>query len=844
MKVSLNSIKGLNTRYSTSGDITAIGIDKLIDKIGSQLGGIEAVQNIGDKYKGIVNVKVVSLTKHPDADKLNICKVDDNRITQDVERDEDGLVQVVCGAPNVRSGMMAVWLPPSTIVPETQDKEPLTITVREIRGVKSFGMLASPKELSIGDSHEGLLILSDDLKPGGDFAQDLELKDDNILDLENKMFTHRPDCFGFLGIARELAGIQGMPYKSPEWFKPKPELPEVEADLPLEVINELPSLVPRFVAITISDVKVTSSPAWLQVELAKVGMRSINNIVDLTNFLMLETAQPLHAYDYDKVKALCSSNVQLVIRNPKPDEKISLLNGKTIAPRPEAIMIATDRQAIGIGGVMGGSETEVDEHTKNIIIECANFDMYSIRRTSMEHGLFTDAVTRFTKGQSPLQNLAVMAKIVDEIKKVAEGKVACQVIDNNHIDEATLARNSIHPPIKVTSSFINDRLGITLPAENIQKLLENVEFEVDVNGEELEFKAPFWRTDIELREDIVEEVGRLYGYDELPLKLPVRDLAPVNKDKLLSSKAAIRNALSAAGANEVLTYSFIHGDLLSRVGQDSEKAFKVANALSPDLQYYRLSLMPSLLEKVQPNIKAGYDKFALFEIGKAHNVDQKDKEGVPKEFELIALVIAFADKLKTPGSAFYEAKKYLVTMCKGHELEFIAPDEEALKLDLTKPYEVNRSALVRIKDNGEALGMIGEFKATVARSLKLPKFCAGFELDTELLASVLSDEAAYKALPRFPKVIQDISLKVSIETPYARLKDLLAEELNKLKPASSLVDIHDLDVYQSQEDDQHKNITYRVTLASYDRTLTDTEVNDLLDQVAAILKDKLGAIRL
>ncbi len=301
----------------------------------------------------------------------------------------------------------------------------------------------------------------------------------------------------------------------------------------------------------------------------------------------------------------------IVIRKPNKDEKLKLLNGKEIEPRKEAIMIATDKQLIGVGGVMGGSDTEVDENTKNIILECASFDMYSIRRTSMEHGLFTDAVTRFTKGQSSLQCGVVLAKIVDEIHQYADGKVASKMIDD---------KRNVKPldPVKVNAHFINQRLGVDLSAADIKKLLENVEFKVDANNDELTISAPFWRTDIEIPEDIVEEVGRLYGYDKLPLDLPKRDLTPAAKDPSLALKSQIRAKLSKSGANEVLTYSFVHGDLLDKVGQDKKNAFQVANALSPDLQYYRLSLAPSLLEKVHPNIKAGYDEFALFELGKAH----------------------------------------------------------------------------------------------------------------------------------------------------------------------------------------------------------------------------------
>ena len=234
----------------------------------------------------------------------------------------------------------------------------------------------------------------------------------------------------------------------------------------------------------------------VQVELTKIGQKSINNIVDYTNFFMLQTGQPLHAYDYDKVKALSGeTSPAIVVRNPRSNEKVKLLNGKEIQPGPEAIMIATDKQLIGLGGVMGGSETEVDNSTKNIIIEVATFDMYSIRRASMAHGLFTDAVTRFNKGQSPLQNLATLNKIVTEITEAGAGAIASKIFDNSNIDQAAVERNSLHFPVTISTDFINDRLGLKLSADDMKSLLENVEFAVELKGDELKVTAPFWRTD-------------------------------------------------------------------------------------------------------------------------------------------------------------------------------------------------------------------------------------------------------------------------------------------------------------------------------------------------------------
>ncbi len=837
MKFSVNTLHSTIQRYDSADDIAPTGIEELIEKIGAQLGAVDEVTSLGDKYQAVMVVKVVSCEKHPNADKLKVCLIDDGGVFKDVARNEQQLIQVVCGAPNVQAGMLAAWVPPGATVPSTYDKEPFVLDARDIRGQVSNGMLASPKELGLGDSHAGILQIDDQsVQPGTLFSKAYGLNKDYLIEIENKMFTHRPDLFGFLGVARELAGIQGLAFKSPEWYGLNPTFPAVETEeLKLEIKNEIPELVPRFVAITMRDVQVGPSPVWLQVELAKIGIKSINNLVDYSNWYMLETGQPIHIYDYDKVKDQSAGDAAtIVVRHPRLGEKIKLLNGKEIEPRAEAMMVATDQKLICVGGAMGGSDTEVDSNTTNIIIEAASWDMYEMRRTSMAHGLFTDAVTRFTKGQSPLQNVAVLAKIANQIGQHAGGKIAGSLIDDNHLDAAMVKRGSVHPAVTVTTSFINERLGLQLTTADMKTLLENVEFKIDAQDDQLTVTAPFWRTDIELREDVVEEIGRLYGYHKLPLILPKRDLTPATKDPMFEVKAKIRAALSKAGANEVLSYSFVPASLLDKTGQDKTKAFQVANALSPDLQYYRLSLMPSLLEKVHPNIKAGYHEFALFELGKTHGLDQgNDTDGVPIEYEFTALVIAANDKLAKPGAAYYQARTYLTALARGGDLVFKPVGEAMRDYPVIQPYDLDRAALVSL--NGTFLGVIGEFKSSVARDLKLPKYAAGFEIDTTVLGPLLAGGPPYTPMSRFPKLTQDITLTVAASLSYKTLYDFASEQLDQLRPEDAIASLQPLDIYQKAADS--KNISLRLTITSYDRTLTDAEVQTLLDGIATAAKN-------
>lgn len=837
MKVSVNWIKEyLAFELPDTGE--------LVKKIGAQLGEVEGVEDWSEKYRGVIIVKIVSCEKHPNADRLHVCWIDDGGKAEGVERNADGHVQVVCGAPNVREGLTVAWLPPGSTVPESYDKDPFVLEARELRGVVSNGMLASPKELALSDSHDGILELDDERQAGEDFATAYGLND-QIIDIENKMFTHRPDCFGELGVAREVSGIFGQKFTSPTWYAQAEESgghTEEGERLPLSVENELPSLVPRFMAAPMSEVAVKPSPLWLQTKLARVGLRPINNVVDITNYLMVLTGQPLHAYDYDKVADLSEGDAAaLVVRNPRDSERLQLLNGKTIDPRSEAIMIATNKQAIGLGGVMGGGETEVDENTRRIIVEVATFDMYSIRRTAMTHGLFTDAVTRFNKGQSPLQNDKVMGEALRLFQELAGAKLAGEVIDNSQVAD----RAWVHPPVPVSTEFINTRLGLELSAGDMQTLLENVEFEVEIDGDKLTVTAPFWRTDIESREDVVEEVGRLYGFDHLPLVLPRRSIRPVAKDALLERKKAVRENLVKSGANELLTYSFVHGNLLDKVGQDKAHAFSLSNALSPDLQYYRLSLTPSLLEKVHPNIKAGYDEFALFELGKTHMLGEWDAhdQGVPNEDDHVALVVTGSDRLKVSGAPYYRARRYLAQLNNRLVDELVPMQEFDLSTDawgsqLVAPYDPKRSALI-IRE-GQIWGVVGEFKSSVMRDLKLPRYTAAFEVHLDALRT---NNADYRPLPRFPKITQDITLQVAGDTAYRTVYECITQTLVAQMNEQMTTSVEPLGAYQP-EAGAPKNLSFRISAANFEKTMREEELSQLLETIAAAARDKLHANRI
>ena len=829
MKVSLNLIKQLI-------NFELPPVDELVARVNQQLGGVEEVIDLKAKYGSARIVRVVECAKHPDADRLSVTKIDDGGAVADVPRDEGGLVQVVCGAPNVHADMWAIWLPPKSTVPASfDDDKPFVLDARPLRGVLSQGMLAAADELAIGTDHEGIIEIHEhdvpagvELRAGASFAKTFGL-DDYVLDIENKMFTHRPDCFGQLGVAREIAGIFHQQFTSPAWYNVIQDFAG-GGGLELEIFNEATEVVPVFSAVAIKNIEVRPSPLWLQCQLVAMGGKPINNIVDATNYMMLMTAQPTHAYDYDKLRGST-----LGARMARDGEKVSLLSGKEYELTVDDIVIADGEGVIGLAGIMGGADTEVSNDTKNIVLECANFDMYALRRTAMRHGIFTDALTRFNKGQSPAQTDPVLKQLMSMVG----GVQASKVFDTSSYDKCIMP-DGVHcvDSQGVSNEFINERLGTNFSNDEIADILRCTEFMVEVDESGCEIYSPFWRTDIELPEDIVEEVGRLYGFGKLPRQLPRRSIKPAPKNVCRELKNAVRRSLSRAGANEVLTYSFVHERILKNAEQDVSQAYKLSNALSPDLQYYRLTVLPSLLDKVHANIKAGHDEFALFEMGRGHSkMHGLGEDGLPEASQFTDIV--YTAKKPGAGAPFYKIRHLVERLVHnlGAELVF-KPIEEELNFPVAAPFDQSRSALIETTD-GMFIGIVGELKQSVIKSFKLPTYVAAASLDMAGLETVYAKrDSHYQPLSRYPSTSRDISLKLPTTIRYQQLLQTLDEAV---RDVGMEVRIEPLTIYQSEHEAAQKTMTWRLTFTSLARTLVDNDITPVMQRIEQTTKDRWGA---
>jgi phenylalanyl-tRNA synthetase beta chain len=812
-----------------------IPVDELVKIIGARLVEVEGVINLGEKYKDALVVKIIEAKKMEGSDHLNVTTIDDGGKTENIERDANGYIQVVCGAPNVRAEGLVVWLPPNSVVPETFGRpEPFVLGTRKLLGVISNGMIASARELDLYDEHVGILEIEDNIKPGTTFATAYEL-DDYLLDIENKSLTHRPDCFGIVGFAREVAAILGKTFHTPDWLanlSPDFGAPESnKVDITVKIDN--PELSSRYMAIVMSEAAGNKkSPTIIQTYLARVGVRPISAVVDVTNYLMMLTGQPLHAFDYDKLVAVGGGSADIHVRSGRVGEELELLDGKTIKISTEDIVISAGETAVALAGAMGGANTEIDDNTKNIVIESATFNLYNLRATQMRHGIFSEAITRFTKGQPADLTAPVLSEANRLMTQWAGAKIVSSVAD-------TYPGKTETQTIHISQTQINDTLGSSLDMKQITDTLMNAEFSVDIDAPyTVLVKAPYWRADIHIPEDIIEEIGRLNGFDSIEPTLPKREFNAVKLSDFDIFRNTLRKIMERAGANEVLSYSFVHGNVLEKASQDINNSYKLVNSISPDLQYYRQTLTPSLLDLVHPNIKQGFDNFALFEINKTHSKsDGTNDEKVPVESEMVALV--FAGNVLKKSAAYYQAKRILDYICEflGVEVKYETL-ENNYNNPISQPYEYRRSAKIIDTASGRFMGIVGEYKKSVGKGFKLPALVAGFEFNSVALFDIYKKlKPNYKPLSRYPSSERDVCFQVDENTTYNQIIDSATAAVQPEKYDAVITPV---DIYKP-DSSKTKNITIRIKLTANDHTLTGEEVNSYVESISNSVIEKAHA---
>ncbi len=780
MKVSLNWL-------SEYVDLKGISLQEIVDKL--TLSGLE-IEDIIEPGKDLNGFKVGFVKEkkqHPNADRLSLCVVDDG------EQD----YSVICGAPNVEAGQKIAFAAPGCIIPQSGTK----LKTATIRGVKSNGMICSEKELGIGDAHEGIIVLDPSLEAGTPLAEALNLND-AFLDIS--VTPNRADALSHVGIARDLAAIFNLNLKLPE-FELNESGPDSSGHASVEILNETDC--PRYIAIVIKGVTITESPGWLKEKLLSVGLRPINNVVDVTNFVLYELGQPLHAFD---LKFLEGNKI--VVKSAGKIDKFVTLDSKVRNLRPEDLLICDAGKPVAIAGVMGGENSEVTAETKDLLIESAYFNPSSIRKTSKNLGLSTDASYRFERGCDPEITLFAAQRAAALITSLAGGEVSKGAID---IYPNPISRKSI----KLRPSRINFILGFNIKKEEVIRILSKLEFSVDNTSEDLlTVEVPLFRHDLEREIDLIEEVARIFGYDKIP---SAEKISITLDEKIDQSKFndKLRYSLKALNFNEIITNSLLNEETAEKFG----KSIKVLNPQSLEMSNSRTSLLPGALMTIARNFNLNERNLRLFEIG---NIFVKNTESDIKDFKdfsetehLLMIIAGNAESnewySKERGFDFFDIKGVLEEVLKEFPLDNVTDDsyyftaKDFFEFGLEKKYKK------------QVLISGGKLLRDIAGYFDLSEAIYYFDLNLSLLKEIPVKPSRFNELLRYPKVVRDMAFVVESNIGYEIIKKTIFEGSSKL-----LKNVKLFDIFESESLGSHKkSLAFQLEYFDDDRTLTEEEID-------------------
>ena len=748
--------------------------------------------------------QVLSVRAHPQADRLSLCLVSTG--SEELE--------VVCGAPNVAADQKVCFAKVGANLYDSHSGKQEALKAARIRGVVSQGMICSELELGLGEDHEGIIVLPDEAPVGLPLDQYLG---DTILDLE--LTPNRLDCLSILGVAHEVAALTGKMVREPDMSYPE-EGPPVDGQVSISIAD--PDLCHRYTATLIQGVQIGPSPYWLQERLTKAGLRPINNVVDATNYVMLEFNQPLHAFDFSRVQ-----QSTVVVRRARAAETLVTLDGVQRRLGPEVLVIADAQDAIGIGGVIGGAGSEIGSDTTAVLLESATFNGYNNRQTAQNLGLRTDATLRFEKGLRPELAPIALRRATRLIHQVAGGQIAQGIID-------VFPDGPSPQMVPLTQERLKKVLGMDIDGETVERVLTSLGCQCKQAGSgSLEVDIPYWRNDINIEDDLVEEVVRIIGYDSVPttmLSTPIPYRSPAPEADLRES---VKDALAGAGVQEVISYPLVSLDYLERVnGLDrSSPPLRIANPLSSGQEYLRPTLRASLLATLAANQGHSEGPFRLFEVG--HTFHSRLEE-LPDEQQMLALLVSgrrwepswLEDDSRVD---FFDAKGLVETVLERLGVAAVfEPDEDSF-------FQSGRCA--GIKAGNTSLGVIGEVHATVRARFDLNAHpVALVELDLEALNEVAqSTQRRFKTLSRYPAATRDLALLVPAGVAEGRVQDIIAG--HRLVERVELFDIYSGGNIPTGT----KSLAFHVYFQSHERTLTTEEVNRSLQGLLRTLERETGA---
>lgn len=786
---------------------------QIAESLTTKLAEVEQIIAIRREIDKIIVGEVLEVNKIEESKKLTYCKV---RVSDNTIND------IICGAPNVKKGLkVAVCMPGGRIYDAHDEGKTIEITQKTMFGITSNGMICSAKELGISNDHEGIMELEDQLVPGTTLDETLK---DFVYEIENKSLSHRPDCFSHEGIAREISAILNIPFKQDEINQPIVPTSELPFDLSVKVDNKD---CERFSLAILSDIKVNKSPLWLICLLTATGLRSVNNIVDAANYIMFDKGQPLHTYDYDKI-----TSKKLIVRYAKNGEKMKAIDGKEYKLEDDMMVISNGNQVDDIAGIMGGLSSEISFETKNILIEAANFNMYSVRRTSRKLGIRSEASTRFEKGQNPEKTENSIKQALNLILDLAEGEIAHELIDYypNPREQKV---------IELDLTLVKRILGIELPVREIIDYLERINCEIldpervpnitsiPESNLPISVKIPKFRGDLNIEQDLLEEIARLYGYDKLTPTLPERDLQAVIPNKGLQINRLIGEIMASEGFDEIYSYTFIGKQLLERLSLNSKDNVKLINPLSPELELLRTSLIPNLIDKALLNA-SNYDEFSIYEKGRViyKDIDPETKLNIQPE-NIAALSFSKEHKL-----LFYQIKTSLMSLAEGLNISFkFSKTIKGRFENLKNIFHPGRSAGIYLND--EIIGVISELHPKIKMDLNIKGNIAYWELDLSTISKHATFTKEYSPISIYQKVKRDLSFFIPDNAIYSDIEN----SINSLN-LEYLIGIEFKDMYKEEG---NKSITISLKFQSLEKTLTDTEINDQMDKIVKVLEEKIKA---
>jgi phenylalanyl-tRNA synthetase beta chain len=770
---------------------------------------VEALSDRYDYLNRVVIGRLVKIDPHPNADKLKLCRVDIG----------DRIITVVCGAPNVKYDMLVPCAMPGTCFPKG------TILEKSIiRGEASEGMICSEIELGLGANSDGIMELGPNHSVGFPLNKALGLSDPVF---EIDLTPNRPDCLSIIGTAREIAAFQKKKVTYPEICLP--ESFDDISDYTFITIMD-PELCPRYAASLVFDITVGRSPFWLQDRLVSVGLKPINNIVDITNFVMMESGQPLHAFDFDRL-----AEHRIVVRTAGEGESFVTLDGKERRLDPEMLMICDGEKPVALAGVMGGLNSEIEDSTTKILLESAYFDPVCIRKTSKKTGLNTDASHRFERGVDPKGTITALHRATQLIAEIGGGKLIKGTIDEypNPLPDRV---------IDISGTALNRRLGIDLGINDIENHLKSIEFQVHkIDNDRLRVIPPSCRVDITRFEDITEEIARLFGYNNIKTTFPLIPAEARHPSKKIESRDRMKCLMTGLGFNEAINYSFINPLSCDRLNlEPDDKKRQVVNVLNPlseDQSIMRTSLIPGLLETMKYNISVQNRNLKLFEIGNVFfNTGQKDS--LPDEIEMLAGLwtgkredaVWFSKEIDCD---FYDIKGVVEELL--GNLGIVNSDFTHMPTAscfYTKP---GFTAQVIIKD--EPIGLVGELHPKVLTNYDLKQTAFIFEFNFDKLISHMPDTKSVSPIPKFPATSRDITLIVDKDIEANKILQNVMDLNEKLVENLHLFDVFEGDPIPAGR----KSISFRIIYRSSSETLEDKRVNNLHKSISDRLLRKIDA---